>query len=82
MQPLPASPDTFIWLRLYQQEVPGLVPAGSDDPLWWTLGARSGRSATDAAREMFNRASGTAPTSGRSAPCGTPRATRWPATRT
>ena len=27
----------FVWLRLYQQETDGLVPAGPDDPLWWTL---------------------------------------------
>ena len=32
MQQLPASPDAFVWLRLYQQQVHGLVPAGPDDP--------------------------------------------------
>jgi hypothetical protein len=37
LQPLPASPDAFVWLRLYQQQIHGLVPAGPDDPLWWTL---------------------------------------------
>ena len=37
IQALPASPDAFVWLRLYQQEVHGLVPARADDPLWWTL---------------------------------------------
>jgi len=37
LQPLPASPDAFVWLRLYQQQMHGLVPAGPDDPLWWTL---------------------------------------------
>src|SRR6266852_5675393 len=36
-QQLPASPDAFVWLRLYQQEVHGLVPAGPADPVWWTL---------------------------------------------
>ena len=37
MQQLPASPDAFVWLRLYQQQMRALVPAGPDDPLWWTL---------------------------------------------
>lgn len=37
MQQLPASPDALVWLRLYQQQTHGLVPAGPDDPLWWTL---------------------------------------------
>ena len=37
LQQLPASPDAFVWLRLYQVQVDGLVPAGRDEPLWWTL---------------------------------------------
>jgi len=37
IQVLPASPDAFVWLRLYQAQMHGLVPAGRDDPLWWTL---------------------------------------------
>ena len=37
LQQLPASPDAFVWLRLYQAQMHGLVPAGPDDPLWWTL---------------------------------------------
>jgi site-specific recombinase XerC len=37
MQQLPASPDAFTWLRLYQAGLAGRVPAGRDDPLWWTL---------------------------------------------
>ena len=37
MQPLPAAPDAFVWLRLYQAQLAGLVPAGRDQPLWWTL---------------------------------------------
>lgn len=36
IQPLPASPDAFVWLRLYQAEMHGLVGAGRHDPLWWT----------------------------------------------
>jgi site-specific recombinase XerD len=57
LQPLPASPDAFVWLRLYQQQLHGLVPAGPDDPVWWTL-RRPFRPLTyHAARAMFTRAS-------------------------
>jgi integrase len=56
LQPLPASPDAFVWLRLYQQQMHGLVPGGPDDPLWWTL-RRPFRPLTyHAARAMFTRA--------------------------
>ena len=56
LQQLPASPDAFVWLRLYQAQVRGLVPAGRDQPLWWTL-RRPWRALTyDAARAMFGRA--------------------------
>jgi hypothetical protein len=62
MQQIPASPDAFVWLRLYQQEVHGLVPAGADDPLWWTL-RRPFRPLTyDTARKMFDRANAAAGT--------------------
>lgn len=36
-QELPASTDAFVWLRLYQIEMEGLVPKGRRQPLWWTL---------------------------------------------
>lgn len=36
-QQLPASSDAFVWLRLYQLQVEGLVPSGRQEPLWWTL---------------------------------------------
>jgi site-specific recombinase XerD len=56
LQQLPASPDSFVWLRLYQAQLEGLVPAGRDEPLWWTL-RRPFRALTyDAARAMFTRA--------------------------
>ena len=46
-----------MWLRLYQAQMAGLVPAGRDQPLWWTL-RRPFRALTyDAARAMFTRAS-------------------------
>ncbi len=57
LQQLPASPDAFVWLRLYQQQTHGLAPARADDPLWWTL-RRPFRPLTyHAARTMFVRAS-------------------------
>ena len=56
LQRLPASPDAFVWLRLYQAQMRGLVPPGRDQPLWWTL-RRPFRALTyDAARAMFTRA--------------------------
>ncbi len=56
VQQLPASPDAFVWLRLYQQQMHGLVPAGPVDPVWWTL-RRPFRALTyPAARAMFGRA--------------------------
>jgi site-specific recombinase XerD len=35
LQELPASADAFVWLRLYQVEMAGLIPAGRRQPLWW-----------------------------------------------
>ena len=37
MQQVPASPDAFVWLRLYSAQMHGLVPVGAGDPLWRTL---------------------------------------------
>ena len=55
MQPLPASPDAFVWLRLYQAQIQDHVPAGRDQPLWWTL-RRPFRPLTyHAAHRMFER---------------------------
>ena len=56
LQPLPGSPDAFVWLRLYQAEIDGVVPAGGGEALWWTL-RRPWRALTyHAARAMFARA--------------------------
>ena len=57
LQQLPASPDAFVWLRLYQAQMHGLVPAGPDDPLWWTLRRPFGPLRYHAAYRMFHRAS-------------------------
>jgi integrase len=56
LQPLPAAPDAFVWLRLYQAQLAELVPAGRDDPLWWTLRRPFRALSYDAARAMFTRA--------------------------
>lgn len=56
LQQLPASADAFVWLRLYQLELRGLVPTGPNQPLWWTLRRPFRRLAYDAARMVFNRA--------------------------
>ena len=57
VQQLPASPDAFVWLRLYQAQIEGLVPDGRDDPLWWTLRRPFRQLAYHAAYRMFQRAS-------------------------
>jgi site-specific recombinase XerC len=58
VQQLPASPDAFVWVRLYQSTMDESVPTGGDDPLWWTR-RRPFRPLTyHAARAMFGRAAG------------------------
>jgi integrase len=53
---LPASTDAFVWLRLYQVQMQGLVPRGRRQPLWWTL-RRPARPLTyHAVHRMFERA--------------------------
>jgi integrase len=56
-QPLPASPDAFVWLRLYQEEAwrQG-VPRGRRLALWWTLRRPWRPLNYHAARAMFDRA--------------------------
>jgi site-specific recombinase XerD len=54
-QQVPASPDAFVWLRIYQQAMRGLVPPGRTQPVWWTL-RRPYRPLTyHAAHRMFER---------------------------
>jgi site-specific recombinase XerC len=59
IQQVPASPDAFVWLRLYQAQMHGLVPAQADDPLWWTLRRPFRSLAYHAAYRMFCRANAT-----------------------
>ena len=56
VQQLPASEDAFIWLRLYQVSLGTAVPAGADDPLWWTNRKPLRPLTYHAARAMFTRA--------------------------
>jgi integrase len=56
VQPLPASPDAFVCLRLYQQQMRGQVPAGRRQPLWWTLRRPLAPLTYHAAHRMFERA--------------------------
>jgi site-specific recombinase XerC len=56
LQQLPASPDAFVWLRLYESGRDPTLATGRDDPLWWTR-RRPFRPLTyHAARAMFGRA--------------------------
>jgi site-specific recombinase XerC len=56
LQQLPASPDAFVWLRLYQAQLQGEAPTGADQPLWWTLRKPLRALTYHAARAMFGRA--------------------------
>jgi len=59
-QELPASTDAFVWLRLYQLQVEGLVPKGRRQPLWWTSRTPLRPLTYHAAHRMFERAVGRA----------------------
>ena len=56
LQELPASTDAFVWLRLYQAQMAGLVPRGRRQPLWWTLRAPVRPLTYHAVHRMFERA--------------------------
>ncbi|GAA5107011.1 site-specific integrase [Haloechinothrix salitolerans] len=55
LQELPASPDAFVWLRLYQVEMQELIPRGRSQPLWWTLRRPTRPLTYHAAHRMFER---------------------------
>jgi site-specific recombinase XerD len=55
IQELPASTDAFVWLRLYQLEMEGLIPGGRSQPLWWTLRAPHRPLSYHAVHRMFER---------------------------
>src|SRR3954447_20252662 len=56
VQQLPACPDAFVWLRLYQATLDEAAPLGRDDPLWLTLRRPRRQLTYPAARVMFSRA--------------------------
>jgi integrase len=56
VQTLPAAPDAFVWLRLYQEQLHALVPARGRDPLWWTLRRPFHALSYHGAHRMFERA--------------------------
>lgn len=56
LQELPASSDAFVWLRLYQVEMEGLIPRGRRQPLWWTLRKPVRPLTYHAVHRMFERA--------------------------
>jgi integrase len=60
VQELPASTDAFVWLRLYQAEMEGLIPRGPREPLWWTLRRPARPLGYHAAHRMFERAAAAA----------------------
>ncbi|MGV9870161.1 tyrosine-type recombinase/integrase [Rhodococcus koreensis] len=55
-QELPASTDAFVWLRLYQVQMEGLVPKGRRQPLWWTSRTPVRPLTYHAVHRMFERA--------------------------
>jgi site-specific recombinase XerD len=55
IQELPASTDAFVWLRLYQVEMDGVIPTGRRQPLWWTLRRPSRPLTYHGAHRMFER---------------------------
>jgi len=59
LQQLPASPDAFVWLRLYQAQMQDLVSFGRGQPLWRTLRSPFRPLTYHAAYRMFTRASAT-----------------------
>ena len=55
VQQVPASPDAFVHLRLYQEAMRCLVPAGQDQPVWWTQRRPFRALAYHGAHRMFER---------------------------
>ena len=81
IQELPACPDAFVYLALYQHRLQGKVTFAADDPLWWTLRPPYRQLTYDAARMMFTRAGAVLGADYSCTICGTLRHTEWPVTR-
>jgi integrase len=56
VQQLPAASDAFVWLRLYQQDLPDDLPGQRTQPLWWTRRQPLRPLSYHAAHRMFERA--------------------------
>ncbi len=82
VQELPASTDAFVWLRLYQVEMDGLIPSGRRPAA--VVDAAPPGPAADLSRGAphvrAGQRSGPAPRR-RCTRCVTPRPTGWPRTR-
>src|SRR5262249_60255616 len=57
---LPGWGDAFVWLRLYQAEMDGVIPRGAREPLWWTLRSPARPLGYHAVHRMFERAAAAA----------------------
>jgi hypothetical protein len=80
-QELPACSDAFVWLRLYQVEMDGLVPDGPAQPLWWTLRRPCRPLTYHAAHRMFERVNDRPAPRRRCIRCAIPRRIGWPKIR-
>jgi integrase len=56
LQWLPAAPDAFVWLRLYQRSLWRLIQFRPGDSVWWTLRQPLRPLTYDAMRMVFTRA--------------------------
>jgi hypothetical protein len=81
VQPLPAPADAFVWLRLYQVQMDGLLPRGSGLPLWWTLRRPFRPLGYHAAHRMCERAPRSPAPAPRCIRCATLRPAGWPPIR-
>ena len=79
---LPAAPDAFVWLRLYQVEMAERIPRGQTRPLWWTLRAPARPLTYRAVHRMFERSPSGPARRRRCTRCATLPPTGWPRTRT
>ena len=81
LQQLPASPDAFVWLRLYQAQTSGLVPAGRMTRCGGRCGACSASWATTPPTGCSTAPMSCWERTGPCMTCGNWPPTGWPATR-
>jgi len=78
LQELPASTDAFVFLRLYEIEMEGLLPKGGRQPLFFTLRTPWRPLSYHAAHRMFERVNDRAGTGPPCTSCVIPLPTGWP----